>query len=203
MHKELLLLGLLQSGHNIGYELHRIVTAQGDLYADLKRGNVYYLLDRLAASGAVEVEIEGGARGPRRERLVYTITDLGRQRFLELLRDVVRTFELPHTGVEVGISFLPYVSAQEAVEWLEERRQAVLARRALFMDRKVATHNRLHVQLAQDHLLSLMEAELAWIDHAVQLLRQEEQRQSGANVAPTSPKHRSGTPEDDPDKDSA
>ena len=67
MHKELLLLGLLQSGHNTGYELHRIVTAHGELYTDLKKGNVYYLLERLAADGALTVTAEPGARGPRRD----------------------------------------------------------------------------------------------------------------------------------------
>jgi DNA-binding PadR family transcriptional regulator len=172
MHKELLLLGLLQSGHHIGYELHRIVTSHGDLYADLKRGNVYYLLDRLAESGAVEVRAEAGARGPRRERLIYTITDLGRQRFHDLIREVLRTYELPHTGLEVGVSFLPYVPPDEAIELLEERQQAVRARRALVEERKRRVEDHFYIQLAQDHLLSLMDAELAWIDRTLAHLRQ-------------------------------
>src|SRR5215469_817490 len=102
MHKELHLLGLLLLGPKTGYQLHRITEAHGELYTDLKKGNVYYLLDRLAKSGALEVTAEAGAPGPRRERLIYAITDHGRQRFHELLRAVLRTYELPHTGVEVG-----------------------------------------------------------------------------------------------------
>src|SRR5215475_4976771 len=101
MHKELHLLGLLQSGPKTGYQLHRITKAHGELYTDLKKGNVYYLLDQLARNGALEVTAESGAPGPRRERLVYAITDAGRQRFHALLRDVLRTYEVPHTGVEV------------------------------------------------------------------------------------------------------
>lgn len=179
MHKELLLLGLLQSGHNTGYELHRIVTAHGELYTDLKKGNVYYLLERLAESGALTVTVEPGARGPRRERLIYTLTDRGRLRFYELLRDVVRTYEPPHMGVEVGMSFLLYLPAEEAIQLLDERRRAVLARRTVVAEREARAVDHLYIELAQDHLRSLMDTELAWIERTVRRLRQhqDDQRQ--------------------------
>lgn len=179
MHKELLLLGLLQSGHNIGYDLHRIVTAHGELYNDLKRGNVYYLLDRLAESGALTVTAEPGARGPRRERLVYAITERGLRRFHELLREVMLTYEPPHTGVEVGVSFLSFVPPAEAIQLLEARRQAVLARRALLDENRSRAVDHLYIELAQDHLRSLIDAELAWIKRTAERLRQ------AADHAPT------------------
>src|SRR5579884_969204 len=99
MHKELHILGLLRSGPRTGYDLHRIVVAHGELFADLKRGNVYYLLERLAQNGDLAVSAEPGARGPRRERLLYSLTEQGRAHFQQLLREVVRTFEPAHTGV--------------------------------------------------------------------------------------------------------
>ena len=40
MHKVLLLLGLLLQGPRYGYELHQIVRAHGELYADLKKSNL-------------------------------------------------------------------------------------------------------------------------------------------------------------------
>jgi DNA-binding PadR family transcriptional regulator len=86
MHKTLHLLGLLLNGPKSGYDLHRILRAHGELFADLKKANVYYLLDRLAKDRYLTVEAEPGARGPRRERLVYSITDQGRAHFEELLR---------------------------------------------------------------------------------------------------------------------
>src|SRR5579883_917284 len=170
MHKELLVLGLLLSGPMSGYDLHRIVVAHGELYADLKKANVYYLLERLASEGALHVVAEAGARGPRRERLVYALTSKGCERFGDLLRRVVRTYEVAHTGIEVGMVFLSYLSPTEAVALLEERRQTVMARRKL-VDRE--SHH-LHEQLAQDHLLSLMDAELAWIERSLRRLREQE-----------------------------
>ena len=83
MHKILLLLGLLLRRPLHGYELHRIVRAHGELYADLKKGNLYYLLDRLAAEGYLKVQAEPGTRGARGERVIYELTDQGRARFVE------------------------------------------------------------------------------------------------------------------------
>jgi DNA-binding PadR family transcriptional regulator len=177
MHKELLVLGLLLSGPKTGYELHRVIVAHGELYTDLKKGNIYYLLERLAEAGALQVTTEVGARGPRRERLVYALTDQGRRRFHELLRAVVRTYEVAHTGVEVGMVFLPYLDPQDAVHLLEERRQAVLARRAL-IEREAGTAGHLHMQLAQDHLLNLMDAELAWVARALTRLQQRQEEET-------------------------
>lgn len=173
MHKELHILGLLQSGPKTGYQLHRIVVAHGELFTDLKRGNVYYLLERLAEAGALTVTTQGGARGPRRQRLVYALTDQGQRRFHELLRAVVRTYEVAHSGVEVGMIFLPYLDPHDAAHLLEDRRQAVMARRAV-VERQAADSSHLHEQLAQDHLLTMIDAELAWLARTLERLRQRQ-----------------------------
>lgn len=180
MHKELHILGLLLSGPKTGYQLHRIVVAHGELFTDLKRGNVYYLLERLARSGALVVTAEGGARGPRRERLVYTLTEQGRQRFHELLRAVVRTYDVAHTGVEVGMIFLPHLDLSDAIHLLGERRQTVEERRDT-VEREFAATSHLHEQLAQDHLLTMMDAELAWIARTLRRLLRRQQEQEDAS----------------------
>jgi DNA-binding PadR family transcriptional regulator len=171
MHKELHILGLLLSGPKTGYDLHRIVVAHGELFTDLKKGNVYYLLERLAENGSLQVTAEAGARGPRRERLIYVLTDQGRRRFDELLRVVVRTYEPAHTGIEVGMFFLPHLAVQDAIRLLEERRQSVLDRRAVIVGEESRVDH-LHEHLAQDHLLALMDAEVAWVERTVRRLRE-------------------------------
>src|SRR5882672_3311184 len=129
MHKALLLLGLLLNHPRSGYELHRIVRAHGELYTDLKKANLYYLLDRLAREGYLRVKAEPGARGPRGERLVYSLTKKGRQRFIELVREILRTFEPAHTGVDVAVVFLAELPRSEALTLLLERHKIVSARR--------------------------------------------------------------------------
>ncbi len=171
MHKVLLLLGLLLRGPLYGYELHRVVRAHGELYADLKKANLYYLLERLASEGSLQVQAEPGTRGARGERLIYELTDQGRMRFTELLREILQTYEPVHTGVETAIVFLSYLPPADGLRLLIERRQAVAARRAtVAADIGNQENNGPLVRIAGDHLLSLIDAELAWLDRSLAYL---------------------------------
>jgi DNA-binding PadR family transcriptional regulator len=191
VHKILLLLGLLRYGpmsgkdlHRLvqehdalsfamsGYDLHSIVRMHGTLSTDLKKGNVYYLLDRLAADGYLHVRTEPGARGPRGERLIYSLASAGCERFDELLREVLRTDDPLHSGIDVALLFLGKMPHAEALTLLEERRQSVTKRReqvASELDEQ-ARNNPLQ-RIAFDHVLSLIDAELAWLNRTLADLR--------------------------------
>jgi DNA-binding PadR family transcriptional regulator len=178
MHKSLLLLGLLRNGPRTGYDLHRIICSHGELYADLKKANVYYLLDRLAGEGYLDVQTEASARGPRGERLIYSLNERGRTHFHELLEQVLRSYEPVPSSIGAAIVFLPHLPEGAGIRLLEERRERVSRRRA-----EVATQNSGEVcgtlvGLAMDHLLALIDADLAWTDRALQRLR--EIRETGA-----------------------
>jgi DNA-binding PadR family transcriptional regulator len=173
MHKQLMLLGLLQRQSLHGYELNRIVRAHGELYADLKKANVYYLLDRLAKEGYVEVTPEPGARGNRGERLVYTRTEAGTRRFGELLHAVLTDYAPTHTGLDVALVFLNQLPRDDAVTILQARRDRVAARRKLVAaEFREVSAAPLPVQLAVDHLLTTIDAELGWTDRALAALRE-------------------------------
>jgi DNA-binding PadR family transcriptional regulator len=172
VHKLLLLLGLLRSGPMSGYDLHRVVRAHGELSTDLKKANVYYLLDRLAADGYLSVRAEPGARGPRGERLIYSLTSAGCIYFEDLLREVLRTYDPAHIGVDVAFIFLGQLSHAEALALLEERRQVVAERRRQVLgEQEHADKTDLLQRIAFDHLISLIDAELAWVERAVRDLR--------------------------------
>lgn len=171
MHKILLLLGLLLHRPLYGYELHQIVRAHGELYADLKKANLYYLLERLASEGYLHMETEGGTRGARGERLVYEITEQGRAKFVTLLREILHTYEPVHTGIETAVVFLQQLPPTEGLRLLEERRQIVAERRAtIAAELGDQQKSGPLVYIAGDHLLSLMDAELAWIDRSLRYL---------------------------------
>ncbi len=174
MHKILLLLGLLRHGPMSGYDLHRIVRAHGELYTDLKKANVYYLLERLAADGYLSVRAEAGARGPRGERLIYSLTAAGQARFHEVLREVLRSYDPVHSGVDVAVVFLKSLPLAEAQSLLEERRQVVAARRRqVTAEWSDEAGGSVLEQIARDHLLSLIDAELAWVERALKHLREQ------------------------------
>lgn len=176
MHKMLLLLGMLLDGPLYGYQLHQIIRAHGELYADLKKANLYYLLDRMAKNGELTVEAEAGTRGARGERLIYTITEQGRTRFYQLLRETLLHYEPIHTGIETAIVFLSYLSPVEGIALLKERRQIIQAKyRQARADVGQPEKQPPLVALASDHILSFMEAELTWIERSLARLEQASQ----------------------------
>jgi len=172
MHKELLILGFVGNSKPIsGYDLHRIVRAHGELFTDLKKPNMYYLLDRLAKEGYLRVRAEAGRRGRSGERLLYSLTASGRRRFRQLLDAEVQRYGTVHTGIEVAVIFLAQLSGSNAIELFGKRRQVVDAHRkrvaAAFGD--VSARGAL-ARIAADHMLSLIDAELEWIKRSTALL---------------------------------
>jgi DNA-binding PadR family transcriptional regulator len=171
--KTLMVLGLLQSGPRHGYELHRIVLAHGSIYADFKKPTLYHLLHRLALQGYVHVHAETGARGRRGERLVFAIARPGELMFQELLRNALGSYDGTSTGFEVAVAFLASLPARDAQRLLRRRRAILQSRR----DSMLAEIERLKEmppgprlasrRLAFDHAMSLLAAELAWMDRAV------------------------------------
>lgn len=165
MHKQLLLLAFLLDRPLTGYEVQQLVVAHGDLYSDLKKGNVYYLLGRMERDGLVSVKVVKGARGPRGERLVYSLTRKGRQAMLELLRTELETYQAPHTGIEVAMALLDQLPGAEARRLLQKRLVNVESVREQL--RRQLGSSESHPGLAAEHLVMMVDAERSWLMRAI------------------------------------
>lgn len=174
----LMVLGVLHAGARHGYELHRILVAHGTVYAELKKPTLYHLLARLAGQGVVDLKSEAGARGPRGERLVYSITVRGRALFQELLRTVLGTWDESGAGFQVAAGFLAWIPAREAQTLLRKRcaglrsrqaemRLAIDQHLALVQDGAMTEQQATSRFLSADHLLNMMDAELAWMEKTI------------------------------------
>jgi DNA-binding PadR family transcriptional regulator len=174
--KTLMVLGLLQAGPRHGYELHRIVTAHGSLYADFKKPTLYHLLHRLTVQGAVVVHAEAGTRGRRGERLVFALTPAGSTKFQDLLRNALSTYDPAQTTFEMAAAYLPWIPASEAQELLRQRREAIEARQVEVVSEldhltgEPPSQRLAARSLATDHTLCMLNAELAWMDRAARHL---------------------------------
>jgi len=168
-HKALLLLGLLRRGPMSGYDLNRVVRSHGPLYADLKKGNIYHLLDRLAGLGHLRVTVQPGAPGPRGERLIYELTPSGREALLDLVRRAITAFEPADTGLASAVVFLTELDREEAAGLLRRRRDVIRERRARAAV-ELGVLGRPVSRLAGDHQLALIDAELAWVTDAIALV---------------------------------
>lgn len=189
--KTLMLLGLLKSGPKHGYELHRIVVAHGSLYADFKKPTLYHLLHRLAMQGVVQVRSEGGARGPRGERLVFALAPQGESLFRRLLREALSSYDAAQISFEVAAAFLMFLPASEAQALLKKRRTEIRARRAEVvgeiesMSRQSDPARRAARELAADHAVTLMDAEINWTDRAIRQLAAVARRSGVAVSSPS------------------
>ena len=152
-----------------GYDLNRVVRSHGPLYADLKKGNIYHLLDRLARLGHLSITVESGARGPRRERLIYELTRSGREVLFRLLRQAIVAFEPADTGLAGAVVLLSELDQDAAVRLLQQRRDVVRDRRARAAEELGVLSLPLS-RLAGDHQLALIDAELAWVMQAIALI---------------------------------
>jgi hypothetical protein len=117
------------------------------------------------------VRPEPGARGPRGERLIYSLTERGRARFEELLREVLGAPEPSFSSVAAAVIFLDRLPQEEALTLLEARRRSTLERRREVSVLAEASGARPLTQVAIDHLLSLIDADLAWTDRTLVRLR--------------------------------
>jgi DNA-binding PadR family transcriptional regulator len=166
MERQLLLLGVLRAQKMHGYQLNEFLERHFDFITNLKAPTAYYLLDRLAADGYVQAYQE--QVGNRPQRRVYEITPKGEAYFAELLRQNLRNCALPSYADEVGLAFLNDLPGPEARACLLEKRtqvEAELTRLSAVQERLRANEDETRpVQLALDHHLTLIRAELAWLD---------------------------------------
>ena len=162
MDKRLVLLALLHEGPQSGYRLHQIIESHSELYTGLPKPTIYDLLNRMQKDGLLRVTTETGARGPRREKLMYELSASGRREFTRLLREAAADYSRPITSVDVAAVLQRYATPAQAMTALRRRRDAARRRRrraALQLDSAPGTPG--------DLLLAIIDAELAWCDRAL------------------------------------
>lgn len=154
-----------------GYEIRRELLSWGaEDWANVAPGSIYSALATLERRGLIH------ATGLRREddrpeRTEYAVTDAGDEAFDLLLREVLRTSELPHHPLLPGLAFLPEITPEELSEVLSARREAV--------ERQIESYEGLlarvptaagpgevppHVAGSVRLILALVRAEADWID---------------------------------------
>ncbi|MFN8533551.1 MAG: PadR family transcriptional regulator [Dehalococcoidia bacterium] len=160
---------MLQIRPMYGHQIKEAIDQHMLVVSDLKRANLYYLLDQLTGRGYLEVRSETleGATGPV-EREIYYLTNAGASYFQELLREVLSSFDSLRQPVDVAMYFLPYLSRERALALLTDRRVKV---EASFAEVREELANSPHGgdwhELTADHLMSLYQLELSWLDRAL------------------------------------
>ena len=174
MERQLLLLGVLRAQKMHGYQLNEFLERRYDFITDLKPSTAYYLLDKLATDGYVQMHYEQVGKRPRRR--VYEITPKGEAYFFELLQANLSGRTAPVYADEVGLAYINEISNAAAHDHLAQKRALVQAE----LDHLSAVNERLltssgrQIHRALDHHLALVRAELVWLDNLLAELSEKE-----------------------------
>ncbi len=182
MYKQVMLLGLLIEKPMYGQQIREVIENHHDLFADfIKKPTIYYQLERLVQDGYLEMRreaVEAPGTGAAhtdfalRERDIYYITEVGREHFSHLLRTALSSYSPALSNVDACLFFLHYVKAEEAVTLLTDRYHIVnnYRQQVLQQIEKQNIHDSAH-QLVNDHKLTLLDAELRWLERTLEHLR--------------------------------
>jgi len=166
MERQLLLLGVLRAQKMHGYQLNEFLEHHFDFITNLKAPTAYYLLDRLEADGYVQTHQE--QVGNRPQRRVYEITPQGEKHFFKLLGASLRGYNVPIYADEVGLAFMDELPEAELQGYLTEKRAQIegqLSRLLAIQEHLQASEGETRpIRLVLDHHLTLIRAELTWLD---------------------------------------
>jgi DNA-binding PadR family transcriptional regulator len=200
---DLAILGLLQEQELHGYEIRKRLRDDLGLFANISFGSLYPALSRLESSGAViATELQAGAvtppmpltgslggeraalrtrrsgaaRGTKRSRKVYRITDVGAKLFEQLLdadepagTDEARSFGL-------RLAFARHLAPQARLGLLERRRAQLLHRLAADQARVAAGQGfDSYTRSLVEHSTQATEHDISWLDG---LIESEQQKQA-------------------------
>jgi DNA-binding PadR family transcriptional regulator len=158
-----------------GYEIRTTLAAwHMEFWADIKVGSIHAGLKRLAAEGLVE-DLGVTRAGNRPPRRTYGITDEGREELHRLLRAAWSPSMRTARPVDVALSFVWSLPADELVALLEERLQALTNQRLLvdpaFLPQDGEPGAAAMIDDLFEHERRLLDAERAWTEHVLTRFR--------------------------------
>jgi len=170
----LLVLWQLFQGPMHAYRMQKLFQAQGkDRVVNLRaRASLYQTLERLVRLGLVEVADTIRQEGYP-DRVVYAITDAGRDVARQWLREMLRTTDGEYPEFIVAVSLLFGLSPEEArteLEMRSERLAEQLAHTERALEESPPGLPRLFL-LEEEYRKTVLEAQLTWVRGVIEDLR--------------------------------
>lgn len=173
-HRSLLLLGLLMSQSQHGYQIHDFIERNLTFITNMKKATAYSLLDKLSKEGYIDVTVEyDGNRPPRK---VYSINDNGRKQFNHLLLQNLSTAETVFYEGDIGLMFLDHLPADQTIQALHNRWNELQDRYNELKQLPIHGHSK-GVNLSIRHQQKMLEAELSFLSETFQILTEASDHQ--------------------------
>jgi DNA-binding PadR family transcriptional regulator len=171
-----------------------------DVWADIRYGSIYQVLDRMAREGLVE-EVSRSREGRRPARSTYAITQAGREELRRLLRRAWSTPSQEVQPVNVALSFIGFglLPDSDVDACLEQRLKGLEAAAADLREQEKATIGPVSdpglircLTDHFDHFHRIVEAERAWAAQVLAHLRDGSYAMAASPEPPMEPATRPG-----------
>lgn len=168
---ELAILGQLGSSPMHGYELRRQLSAQLGAFRTLSYGSLYPALRRLTEAGLIAEAPTGSLPHPlagRRGRIVYELTDAGRQRLAATLA-TADPAAWEDEAFDVRFTLFATTDARTRLRILEGRHARMVERLSLLRESTQRTRERMDAYTAElaRHGLEQVEREVEWLENLI------------------------------------
>lgn len=170
---ELAILGLLAEKARHGYDIEQVIE-QRDMrqWTAVGFSSIYYVLGKLEKAGWVRSQLDtDNQQGPARK--VYRLTAEGFAAWRQAILDSLATPRQHNDPFQLGLSSLPAIDRGDALNALKarhERLSQTLTRvRARHQDAQ-SHHAPPHVDAMFDLSVTLLEAEVGWLDRFIDRL---------------------------------
>lgn len=117
-----MLLGFLMRKSMTGYELKKVFSISFTFFSGLSYGSIYPALKKMQQEGLITMRLEIQDGTPNRK--VYTITDAGREVFVEALR-VPFSLERSKSPFLTKLFFFAYLSPEERIATTARHLQSI------------------------------------------------------------------------------
>lgn len=166
MSVKLVLLGMLRSGPQYGYELkHRIEDEMGD-WTSIAFGSIYFALKKLTEESCVKQTGEE-QHGNRPSRIIYEITEKGNREFRNLLLKVWTEEDRQYFPFDIGLYFMKELPQKTCLEILRGRIEGISHALEHLKNHRAEELQHpyvpAHAEAIFSHSLHHLDAELKWL----------------------------------------
>ncbi|CAH2714717.1 hypothetical protein BACCIP111895_01893 [Neobacillus rhizosphaerae] len=168
--RSLILLGLLMSQSQHGYQINDFIERNLSTVTDMKKPTAYATLDKLNQNGYIDIQFE--QEGNRPTRKVYSINENGKQYFYKLLLNNLSSAESVNYQGDIGLMFIDFLPLEKTIPALQDRLNK--NKNLIEIFKQTPAHGiRSGVNLAVEHKITMLEAEVRFLAKTINILIQE------------------------------
>lgn len=168
---------LLRFGPQHGYQIKKLIEEQLADFTDIKLPTIYYHLEKMEAAGYIGSEsVKDGARP---EKMVYHISEAGKDHFKQLLYQTLDISYRPSFEVDSALFFSDYIDRRDFLEALKQHVGKLNASLARIDEHKKETlpflprDMQISANLIFEHHIRHCQAEIDWAEQAISSIKEE------------------------------